>query len=41
MCRFLYHPFSILTSLSESTVVFSNLFVAMAIAAAFDGQFDG
>lgn len=34
---FLFHPFSILTSLSKSSIVFSNLFIAASLSSAVDG----
>lgn len=35
---FLFHPFSILTSLSKSSIVFSNLFIAASLSSAIDGE---
>jgi phosphatidylinositol glycan class U len=35
---FLFHPFSILTSLSKSSIVFSNLFIAASLSSAVDGE---
>lgn len=36
--RYLLHPFSIATTLAKSTIIFSNLFVALAIFSATSGE---